>query len=240
MKILYIFPHPDDESFGPAPAMRQQLWQGHEVCLLILTKGGATRQRHKLNLSVEEMGEVRAAELTAASETIGVTRLIVMDLPDSGLRQMDPREIEHIVKDVVLEIGPDVIVTYAVHGVSGFHDHLVCHAVVKRVFCELKDGQHQMEGRVFPRRMAFYTLCEGVESNGPFKLNTTPMAEIDCMVQTTPDEVETGRRALDCYVTYQEIIEKTGIKEMVAMDVCYEFFGESYDPPVKDLCFGLE
>jgi N-acetylglucosamine malate deacetylase 2 len=233
MKILYIFPHPDDESFGPAPAIRQQLKKGYEVYLLTLTKGGATRQRHKYNLSIQEMGEVRAKELQAAADTIGITRLIITDLPDSGMKEMDPREIEEVVKQQILEIRPDVVVTYAVHGISGFHDHLICHGVVKRVFCELKES----EG--IPRRLALYTLSSDVESNGHFKLNTSSDEEIDCIVATTADEVETGRQALDCYHTYDEIIRKTGIKEMVSMDVCYEFFQESFDPPVGDICYGL-
>ncbi|MFC2176745.1 PIG-L family deacetylase, partial [Bacteroidota bacterium] len=36
MRLLYIFPHPDDESFGPIPAIHQQLAQGNEVFLLTL------------------------------------------------------------------------------------------------------------------------------------------------------------------------------------------------------------
>lgn len=233
MKILYIFPHPDDESFGPAPAIRQQLKRGNQVYLLTLTKGGATRQRHKYNLSVEEMGEVRAGELQAAADTIGITGLIITDLPDSGMKEMDPRDIEEVIRKQIMEIRPDVVVTYAVHGISGFHDHLVCHNVVKRVFCELRGGEGM------PRRLALYTLSDATETNGHFRLNTSKDEEIDCMVATTDDEVETGRQALDCYQTYQEIIEKTGIREMVRMDVCYEFFQESYDPPVDDVCFGL-
>ena len=30
MRILYVFPHPDDESFGPARAMATQRRQGHD------------------------------------------------------------------------------------------------------------------------------------------------------------------------------------------------------------------
>ncbi len=56
MRFLYVFPHPDDESFGPAAAMHAQLRAGHDVYLLTLTRGGATKQRHKLNLSVEADG----------------------------------------------------------------------------------------------------------------------------------------------------------------------------------------
>jgi LmbE family N-acetylglucosaminyl deacetylase len=47
MKVLYVFAHPDDESFGPARAMFKQRREGHEVHLLTLTRGGATKQRHK-------------------------------------------------------------------------------------------------------------------------------------------------------------------------------------------------
>ena len=46
MRILYVYPHPDDESFGPARAMAAQRRQGHEVYLLTLTRGEATKVRH--------------------------------------------------------------------------------------------------------------------------------------------------------------------------------------------------
>jgi LmbE family N-acetylglucosaminyl deacetylase len=38
MKILYVFPHPDDESFGPAPAIAAQIRNANKVYLLTLTK----------------------------------------------------------------------------------------------------------------------------------------------------------------------------------------------------------
>ena len=63
MKIMYIFPHPDDESFGPAGAIHQQIKEGNEVYLLTLTKGGATKVRHQLGLSIKEMGLVRETEM---------------------------------------------------------------------------------------------------------------------------------------------------------------------------------
>ena len=78
MKILYIFPHPDDESFGVAHAMSKQRRQGHEVYLLTLTKGGATRQRFKYGYSVAEMGGmlVRAAFREIRVKTIEQRQVI--------------------------------------------------------------------------------------------------------------------------------------------------------------------
>ena len=133
MRFLYVFPHPDDESFGPAAAMHAQLRAGHEVYLLTLTRGGATKQRHKLGLSVEEMGEVRYQEMLAVEKTLGLSGMSVLDLPDSGMKYMDPRAIELIVAEQIEVIRPDILVSYPVHGISGFHDHLVMHAVIKNV-----------------------------------------------------------------------------------------------------------
>src|SRR5688500_7528198 len=114
MKILYIFPHPDDESFGPARAMYKQQREGHEVYLLTLTKGGATKQRHKYGYSVEEMGEARHKEMLDVAKVLKFRGMTVLDLPDSGLKEMDPRDIEKAVKDEIEKIKPDVVVTYAV------------------------------------------------------------------------------------------------------------------------------
>ena len=152
---MYIYPHPDDESFGPAAVMYDQLRDGHEVYLLTLTRGGATKQRFKLGIDVNEMGEIRFKEMLKVKETLGLTGMLVLDLPDSGLAEMDPREIEKIVRDHIEKIKPDVVVSYPVHGVSGFPDHLVIHAVVKRVFLELKDS-----GCDYLKRLAFNTVVD--------------------------------------------------------------------------------
>ena len=89
MRILYIYPHPDDESFGPAHVMAKQRREGHEVYLLTLTKGGATKQRFKYNYSIEQMGEVRYQEMLNVAKVLDLTEMTVLDLPDSGLKEME-------------------------------------------------------------------------------------------------------------------------------------------------------
>ncbi|MFW6348553.1 MAG: PIG-L deacetylase family protein [Cyclonatronaceae bacterium] len=235
-RILYIFPHPDDESFGPAPAIAQQQANGHEVHLLTLTKGGATKQRHKLGLSVDEMGELRFQEMKCVAQTLGLDSMEVLDLPDSGLKDLCPIEIEHAVHAHIKKLQPDIIVTYAVHGISGFFDHLVSHAAVKRVFCELR----QQQASYCPRRLAFFTLGPDSYTGDYFKLKTSPASDIDCITKVTPQQALLGRKALLCYESYLEVIEKTQIAEHTSDDVHFEFFGESFDPPVSDLGAGLK
>ena len=234
MRVLYIFPHPDDESFGPAHAMAKQRRQGHEVYLLTLTKGGATKQRHKYGYSIEEMGDIRHREMLDVAKVLDLTELTVLDLPDSGLKEMDPREIEAVVREHIERIRPNVVVTYAVHGISGFHDHLVTHAVVKRAFVELRDRVDSL------RRLAFFTITEDdAQQSTHFVLNASAHGQIDCIFEVDEVDIQASHRALDCYVTFQETIAKTRIKEFIHKNVVFEFFQESYDPPLTDLFDGL-
>ena len=101
MRILYLFPHPDDESFGPARAIAAQRRQGHDVYLLTLTRGEATKMRHKFGWTLEQMGEARHRELLAVGATLDLTGLRVLSLPDGGLKELDPRTIEDLVRDEV-------------------------------------------------------------------------------------------------------------------------------------------
>ncbi|MBN1446939.1 MAG: PIG-L family deacetylase [Bacteroidetes bacterium] len=237
MRILYIFPHPDDESFGPAAVMHRQLRAGHEVHLLTWTRGGATKQRHRLGLSIEEMGDVRFQEMLSVERTLGLTSMTVWDYPDSGLKEMDPRELERATSAYMKDLRPDVIVTYAVHGISGFHDHLVAHAVVKRLFVALRD-----EGADWPRRLALLTL---EDSGAPvfrpdgFRLKHSTPEDIDCIVPLDPADIAIMKSCLACYETYKDTIEESGIVEKVGTSIPFEFYRENSDPPVDDLFTGL-
>ena len=230
MRTLYIYPHPDDESFGPAHAMAKQRRQGHEVHLLTLTRGGATRQRHRLGYSVEEMGEVRYREMLCVEKVLDLNGMRVLDLPDSGLKEMDPREIEAVLRGEIEGIDPDVVVTYAVHGISGFHDHLVCHAVVKRVHAELRETTRR------PKRLAFITLRqEDAEKSRHFHLSGSADHEIDCVLELEEEDIRANLKALDCYETFQETIVQSGVRDFVTAQTVFELYRESFDPPLGDL-----
>ena len=234
MTVLYIYPHPDDESFGPAPAMHKFLRDAHEVHLLTLTQGGATKQRYKYRLSVDEMGEVRHKEMLEVEKVLGLSSMTVLDLPDGGLKEMDPLDIEALVEVHIEELQPHVVVTYPAHGISGFHDHLVTHAVVKRVFVELKGDVPNLQ------RLAFQTITEEHAATAThFALSHSTEAEIDCLLTVSEEDLDAGRRALDCYVTFQETIEKTGIKNMLSLEAPFEIYQEEHTPPLTDLFAGL-
>lgn len=231
LKFLYIFPHPDDESFGPSPVMYRHLQDGHEVHLLTLTKGGASSARHGLNLSIEEYGDIRWREMQKVSEVLGLTSLTVLDLEDGGLCEMAPQEVEDIVQRYFNYLMPDIVVTYPVHGISGHPDHLVTHAAVKRVFSDMSD-QDMFPS---PKRLAFFTMAdEGDEERAKSYLWSSPQARIDCEIELTEQEQAKFQESLDCYETYSEIINRTGVRN-ISKKRYYEFYQESFDTPVSNI-----
>lgn len=234
MTLLYVFPHPDDESFGPAPAIARQVREGHSVHLLTLTKGGATKVRHDLGLSVEEMGERRAQEMQCVADELGID-LTVLDFPDGGLADLDPRDLEHVVERTIKAVRPDVVVTYAYQGNSGHPDHLVTHAIVKRAYCQACD---EMAGRS-PRRLAFFTLIEGEIEDAPVSLQGVPRDRLGAVVPFSDADCQSAERALACYETYAEIVVAHRPLRQVEDGVAFVLFRESHDEPLDSLTADL-
>ncbi len=233
-RILYIFPHPDDESFGPAPAMARQRRQGHEICLLTLTRGEATRQRHKFGYSKAVMGAVRYGEMQGVARALDLKDLTVLDFPDGGLPDVDPLALEAAVAAHLERVRPAVVVTYAVHGISGHPDHLVTHAVVKRVFCALRQ-----DGAGYLRRLALYTLPEENDTGRPAHLKGSPPEAIGCVVRFDAADRAQAEAALACYETYRDLVEQHQPLKTVADGVCFCLFGEHHRPPLGDLFEGF-
>jgi N-acetylglucosamine malate deacetylase 2 len=237
MRVLFIFPHPDDESFGPAGVIHKLSREGHEVHLLTLTKGGATKERHKLGLDVEAMGLAREKEMRAVEKVLNLSSMEILDLPDSGLMEMDPRAIEQVVEEHINRIRPAVVVSYAVHGISGFPDHLVTHAVVKRLYLEMRG-----RGADYLKRLAFFALSEAhnpVIPQDRVRIHFSPPQLIDCVVELGDDDFAAFHAALDCYATYKDVIQETGVRKAMGRQIAFEFFQESFNPPADSLLAGL-
>jgi hypothetical protein len=70
-------------------------------------------------------------------------------------------------------------------------------------------------------------------------VNVTKPEEIDCAFDATDEDMGRFHAALDCFVTYADVIAKTKIHEVFGKDVQFEIFREDHKPPLTDLCAGL-
>lgn len=230
MRLLYVFPHPDDESFGPALAISKQVREGHQVHLLTLTRGEATRQRERLGITLEEMGRIRVREMECVREVLKLASMEVLDYPDGGLDAINPLRLEDEVSRRILSIDPDVIVTYPVHGISVHSDHIVTHAVVKGAFTASAERR---------RRLAFFTILPTDEPE-PEPLRTSSPERVGCGVEIGDEDIERARRALGCYETYRNIIEERDPIRRAGRTIWFELWQEKPEPRLTDLTQGLQ
>ena len=225
MKIMYIFTHPDDESFGPAGAIDKQIKDGNEVILLTLTKGGATKVRHQLGLSIKEMGAVRVEEMQKVRKTLGISEMTILDYQDGGLAKVNPFQLEHEICKWLEQYRPNVVITYPVHGGSGHHDHIALHHIIKRLYFGKTDDLQ------FWNRLAYFTV---VDTGLPMFLEggiprVTWSKKEDIMVteKLNGANIAKMKEALLCYDTYQEMVKTTNVIDRIGDTTYFELENET-------------
>lgn len=230
---MYIFPHPDDETFGPAGAIDKQIKEGHELILLTLTQGGATKVRHQLSLSIEEMGEVRVKEMQKVKTSLGLSGMTILNYEDGGLAKLNPLVLEDEISKWLSIYKPGIVITYPVHGGSGHHDHIALHHVIKRLFYAKGTSMN------FWKRLAFFTVKDTekpmfMESGVP-RVTQTKHADIDVTIHLTNENVEAMKQALLCYDTYQEMVKTTNVIERIGTETHFELANEKFDNTLSSL-----
>ncbi|MEW6031205.1 MAG: PIG-L deacetylase family protein [Chloroflexota bacterium] len=125
LRLLAVFPHPDDESLGMGPTLAKYAAQGVETYLLCGTRGergwfGPEEQ----NPGLRVLGQLREKELRCAAEKLGLKEVSFLDLIDGDVDQANPREIIAKIAAHIRRIQPQVAVTFSLDGHYGHPDHI--------------------------------------------------------------------------------------------------------------------
>ncbi|MEU6147043.1 N-acetyl-1-D-myo-inositol-2-amino-2-deoxy-alpha-D-glucopyranoside deacetylase [Streptomyces sp. NPDC047081] len=149
-RLLLVHAHPDDESINNGATMARYAAEGARVTLVTCTLGerGEVIPPGLRHLTGAALGEHRLGELTAAMAGLGVEdfRLLggpghytdsgMMGLPDNEdpacFWQADVDEAAGRLAEVILEVRPQVLVTYDDNGGYGHPDHIQAHRVAMR------------------------------------------------------------------------------------------------------------
>ncbi len=124
MRVLGLFPHPDDETYAAGAALAQCAAAGHDTRVVTATRGEAGRDRSGRSTNTSDLARRRSAELAAACAALGVSLHGFLDLPDGGLDRLPPGRLATRVAKVLDDLTPDVVVTLGADGVYGALDHL--------------------------------------------------------------------------------------------------------------------
>lgn len=126
IKLLGVFAHPDDDVYSLGATLiahRDDL----ETTLAFATSGEAGPITDPEAVSRRELGAVREVEQRAAMDALGVagsTNSRFMHLPDYHLPDVPFDELVDRVTELLLEIRPDVVVTFGPDGMTSHHDHI--------------------------------------------------------------------------------------------------------------------
>ena len=122
-RILFVFAHPDDEILV-TELIARAVEDGIEVTTLTATRGEAGTQYPPV-VDQAWLGVVREAELRRHGFALGITRQIVLGLPDGGVPDTPDAELADMVRAVIEDIQPDVIVSFHPDSAISLHpDHM--------------------------------------------------------------------------------------------------------------------
>ncbi|GAA6527452.1 PIG-L family deacetylase [Intrasporangium sp. DVR] len=117
--VLAVVAHPDDESFALGALLASFARGGADVSVLCLTRGEAST----LHGVAGDLLELRAAELSAAANVLGLREVELLTFPDGGLSEVDLGRLAAHVIDSAQRVGADGIIGFDVNGVTGHADH---------------------------------------------------------------------------------------------------------------------
>ena len=149
-RLLLVHAHPDDESINNGATMARYAAEGAHVTLVTCTLGerGEVIPPELAHLTGAALGEHRLRELTAAMRALGVEDFRrlggsgryqdsgMMGLADNDdpacLWQADVDEAARYLVEVILDVRPQVLITYDPNGGYGHPDHIQAHRVAMR------------------------------------------------------------------------------------------------------------
>ncbi len=187
-RMLLVFAHPDDESFGMGGTIARYANQGVEISLVCSTNGDVgTVSEERLN-GYKSIADLRLAELTCAADTLGMKEVITYGYCDSGMMgspenqnpdclwQADPETVEARLVADIRRLRPQVVVTFDPYGGYGHPDHIFMHRTTTSAFHKAGDPAYYPE-----------QLAEGLEPYQPQKLYYTifPRTQLRLMVLLT-------------------------------------------------------
>ena len=196
--FVFIYAHPDDESFGVAGTALKLAESGHTTCLLTLTRGdvGNWFERAAGSWTPNDLATERAKEWQAASRVIGFARATLLEWPDGGLAQADGEAVTADVVAFIRETRPDVIFTFGPEGAGSEHDD---HRATS--FFAVRSFFRSAQGDLYPERGSAHRPKRLFFNAAPFDTGRPVTAMTPTHVVDIRDHLERKKQAFECHRT---------------------------------------
>jgi len=198
-RLLLVHAHPDDESIGTGATIARYAAEGAGVTLVTCTRGELGEvippELAYLATGGDPLGEYRITELAAACAALGIGDQRFLGGPgrwrDSGMMglptndspdcfwQADVATAAAELAGVILDVRPQVLVTYDENGYYGHPDHIQAHRVASAAIPLAASAGHRVAkfyATAMPQSVAVAT---GVDYFVPFVPDEQVTTEID-------------------------------------------------------------
>jgi LmbE family N-acetylglucosaminyl deacetylase len=142
--LVCFHAHPDDESIATSGTMAKAAANGHDVTLVVATRGELGEPVPGVLHEGEELWTRRVTEVAESAKVLGAERVEFLGYRDSGMMgedtNDDPRcfwqaDVEQAAAElaaILRDVGCDVLTIYDDHGNYGHPDHIQVYRVGKR------------------------------------------------------------------------------------------------------------
>lgn len=174
-RLLVVFAHPDDESFGLGALIGRYVNESVDVYLICATDGDAGTIPPKMLDGYGSKAELRLAELACASEKLGLKQVIRLGYKDSGMMhtednndpaclwyawQNTPQDVTRQVVEHIRAIKPQVVITFDRYGGYGHPDHIAIQQAATEAFSLAGDAHYVTDGQqpYQPQKLYYHSI----------------------------------------------------------------------------------
>lgn len=164
LKLLAVFPHPDDETLGLGSTLARYAAEGVETSLVCATRGErGWFDSEGPNPGFEGVARIREAELQCAAEHVGLNEVRFLNYIDGDVDQASPAQIIPEIALHIRRIRPHVVVTFSSDGIYGHPDHIALSQFTNAALVLAADSSADLEG--LPHRVSkLYYMVDSLEN----------------------------------------------------------------------------
>ena len=165
LKLLAVFPHPDDETLGLGSTLARYSAEGIETYLVCATRGErGWFDSEGENPGLDGVARIREAELSCAADYLGLREVNYLDTIDGDVDQADPAEMIRRIVGHIRRIQPHVVVTFSPDGNYGHPDHIaLSQFTMGALVCAADETFQDAQGQSPHRVSKFYYMVDSVD-----------------------------------------------------------------------------
>jgi len=168
LKLLAVFPHPDDETMGLGSTFARYSTEGVETHLVCATHGErGWFDSEGSDPGFEGVARIREVELQCAAENLGIHEVRLLDYIDGDVDQADNKEIIGSIVVHIRRIRPHVVVTFGPDGNYGHPDHIALSQFTNSALvCAADSGFVDKERQAPHCVLKFYYMVDSLDIVG--------------------------------------------------------------------------